>query len=202
MGNDVAQSTNLAPGDLNMIQAIRQGFGVRVSEGAEFMVQVCQIKIATQPMQSSRLRAKRLTLFVMMTSRRPSIAACIMSLNPGRCSVFVPLKPSSTYVPMYSQLGFARIFFWYSSFCSSIDMTWSMSSVDTRQYGVCRRFKGAAVGWAIGGPVGGLIGTMAGTARRVLGFTMAGLLCRVFELTFSSLAFLFPRCYIYQLTGR
>ena len=43
MGNDVAQSTNLAPGDLNMIQAIRQGFGVRVSEGAEVMVQVVQL---------------------------------------------------------------------------------------------------------------------------------------------------------------
>ena len=50
----------------------------------------------TQPMQSSRFRAKRLTLLVMITSNLPSMAACIMSRKPGRCSVFVPEKPSST----------------------------------------------------------------------------------------------------------
>ena len=52
--------------------------------------------LRTQPMQSSRFRAKRETDFVMIISIFPAMASFIMSWKAGRCSVFVPEKPSST----------------------------------------------------------------------------------------------------------
>ena len=59
----------------------------------------CACSTRIQVMQSTRFLAKRLTDLVRIMSKRPSSACFIMSWNAGLCSVFVPEKPSSTYVP-------------------------------------------------------------------------------------------------------
>ena len=56
----------------------------------------CSLRRRTQPMQSSRLRAKRLTLLVMIMSILPAMASFIIRLKAGLCSVLVPENPSST----------------------------------------------------------------------------------------------------------
>ena len=47
--------------------------------------------------QSSVFLAKRLIDLDMIMSIFPAMASFIMSWKAGRCSVFVPLKPSSEY---------------------------------------------------------------------------------------------------------
>ena len=44
----------------------------------------CSLSFLTQPIQSSRFRAKRLTDFVMIMSIFPAMASFIMSLKAGR----------------------------------------------------------------------------------------------------------------------
>ena len=94
---------------------------------------LCSWSLRTQPMQSRRFLANRDTDFVMIASIFPAIASFIIFRKPGLCAVLVPEKPSSTYVPKYSQFGFSFIFFRYSFFCISMEMTWPTSSVETRQ---------------------------------------------------------------------